>query len=181
MNGKLIASINNVTSTIEEITSVHDQLSELYQNVKEIRMAEVHKTIRNLFTEFSGINELKENIENCMIKPFEYKNHEMSALNNLLKEWYAAKMQGNLVKIKLKTKKKELIEKADSDTLSKVEINAILSTDIKECHKYKEIYGYYTNKVQEEFERICHDDCITYVNKLKEFSRIQTEILVKVI
>jgi len=196
LNKQLLEQIVSLSDTMKEIGLVHEKVSTEYQRLNEVGAAEMHRVLKDFFINFSDIKNLKDQIQCHLITPFNYKPKEITALNILLKEWYASRTQANLLTQKLKAKKAELYKKKaidqwelkgectytpqdlfNSKTLA---FKVMLPEESKEVKKHKDIYGYYSNKVHEEFLRLSANHCNKVSDDIRELMQKMKEGLVRV-
>ena len=144
----------------------------------------MHKSLQEYFTKFVSIpKDLEERIKGKIVEYIKNKEDELEALNFLTKQWQSSRTQAILLKNKLLERKGYLFDKKlldqwnlDNNQQEKVEsllnnkeaaFKEMLPSETKDVERYKEIYRYYSNKVKEEFQRLCLKNTETYLAQLK--------------
>lgn len=141
--------------------------------------------LHKCFVHASEMEKLKDQVEEHLVAPFYGKSKEMTAVNSLVKEWHASRTQANLLRQKLKAKKTELFDKKAVDqwqlssgcmyttqellNSKEVAFKVMLPGESREAEKAKETYGYYSNKVKEEFMRLSNSHCNRVSGELSKF------------
>ena len=167
----LANQLAEVSKIIEKISVLHGQLSGTYESLNENPLAGIHKALQESSTKLLPITRyFEEKIRNRLIEFMKDKEDELDSLHVLSKQWQASKTQAMLLKNKLIEKKNYLFDKRLTDQWEigpecKHSIKSLLNHreaallemlpgETKEVEKYKEIYSYYSNKLQEEFKRL---------------------------
>ena len=172
---------------MEKIALVHNQISDTYNQLTESGLNTMHKSMAEIFVRFSCISkQLEGRVKEHFVDESEVKKLSLDSLNELLSKWTASRNQAISLKEKLKEKKTALFEKklVDQWQLSsdckytpqvllnckEVALREILPKETQEVQKHKNTYGYYSNKVKEEFMRISEKERKETAAKMKGVS-----------
>jgi hypothetical protein len=171
------------TMTLIELS--HGQVSAIYTNLSENPLAGLHKSVQECLIDSKAVvKHLEECIRTNFRKYLHNKQIEMEAISNLTKKWHASRTQAIMFKNKLIEKKAYLFDgrlvdqwqlPADCMYTSKSLLSnrerafkEMLPNESKEVDRHKDTYGYYSNKVKEEFRRVCDRSLNVYVEKFEE-------------
>ncbi len=125
-------------------------------------------------------------------KYFRYHSRELTAIEDLLVEWGESRTQYLKARKKLKEKKELLYTQRQIDKWElredcpyplevllknkEVALTEMLPGETKEVCKLQEIYGYYCNKVPEEFQRVCQKNDSQYRDHLSKVAKMHSDI-----
>ena len=168
-----------------QIESLHGQVSDIYASLSENPLAGLHKSIQECLIDSKAvIKHLEESIRTEFVKYLCNKTIEMEAVNDLTKKWYASRTQVIMLKNKLMERKAYLFDKrlveqwklpedcmyTPKSLLSNREkaLKEMLPNETKEVQRHKDTYGYYSNKVKEEFRRTCDRSLNVHLEKFEE-------------
>jgi len=140
--------------------------------------------------QFEGI--VSENFE----KDFRYHRKELESITELLNEWNDSRLLYAKTNKKLKEKKETLHSQKDTSKWElsenckyplevlmknkKIAFQEMLPKETKDCMCCKDIYGYYSNKVPEELERIFIKDDVEIRKHLADVSKMTSEAFERV-
>lgn len=125
----------------------------------------------------------EEKIKDRVVESVRDKAEELEALHILAKQWQASKTQAMLLKNKLMEKKNYLFDKRLTDQWEigaeckhtvksllnhrEAALLEMLPAETKEVERHKQIYGYFSNRLQEEFKRMCAKNFVAAMGKAK--------------
>lgn len=160
-----------IGTTVQRIGQVHNVMSKLYTSLEEGQMADLHETTGESFEKIhQSVTEMRKIVFTDFNKFFRYYKNELSSIEELLMRCDARKSSLVKAEKKLKERKDALFAqhtiekwgilpscKEPVDTLLNNKVIAfreMLPTETAEAHKMRIHYGYYANKVLEEYMRI---------------------------
>ena len=175
LNSSLMADLGKLSGTLQKINQVHGAIAKIYTALDESSRADTHGTIGGVFEKISlSCKELREIVNQDFGKFFRHYKYELNSMEELLHACGERKQNLEKGEKKLRDKKEtlfnqQLVAKWDLepgcpitiDTLLKNKVIAfkeMLPGETHETHKLKVNYGYYCNKVLEEFMRINKKD-----------------------
>jgi hypothetical protein len=180
----LADQLAEVSKIVEKISNIHGQLSGTYESLSENPLAGIHKALQESSIKLLPITKhFEEKIRDRVIEFMGGKEDELDSLHILSKQWQSSKTQAMLLKNKLLEKKnylfdKRLIDQWEIGPECKHTIKSLLNhreaallemlpKETKEAERHKEIYSYYSNKLQEEFKRIAARNFNLALSKIK--------------
>lgn len=181
--------------TVEAISSLHGKAAAIYSELGELQTSSLHKTMDEFFGKMlESTKSVNSEVQVYLTNPAKYCKRELTGLGNLLKEWEASKKQAVLLSRKLKRKKEKLFESKAVEkwqlapdckhtpltllSSKEVAFHEMLPAKTQQVARHKETYGYYSNKVKEEFKRICETGIKRSKKQLKELtSTIKSAII----
>eukprot|EP00826_Nyctotherus_ovalis_P000820 TRINITY_DN1004_c0_g1_i8.p1 TRINITY_DN1004_c0_g1~~TRINITY_DN1004_c0_g1_i8.p1 ORF type:complete len:218 (-),score=67.28 TRINITY_DN1004_c0_g1_i8:170-823(-) len=172
LSGQLAQQLSGVSRTLGEISGLQEKTAEVYENLNEISLGGIYRGMKEAIDKLNYTFKYFERyIKKEILLSLDYGELEMKALTLLTKQWRASKTQAALLKNKLESRKailfsKKLIDQwqlpADCKESQENLLNSkelafkhMLPLETQEVTKYKDIYGYYSNRLKEEFKRIC--------------------------
>ena len=178
--------LSGVSKTLHQISILQGQTAEIYENLNETMLGEIYKGMKESASLLNSILKYYEGyIKQELLFNLGYAELEIQALNALTKEWQASKTQAALLKNKLESRKTILFKKKlidqwqlpsdckenPEDLLNSKEaaFRVMLPLETQEVTKYKDIYGYYSNRLKEEFKRICSKSLATLRKQSEDF------------
>ena len=146
-------------------------MARIYNKLKVPTLTDTHETLGEAFLNLkSSCQKMVELINKDFIKFFRYQKYELNAIEDLLNAWSEKRSELSSTEKKLREKKDILFTqklvakwglgpecKVSVDTLLNNKIIAfkeILPSETSEAHIQRIHYGFYTNKIVEEFTRM---------------------------
>lgn len=142
------------------------------------------------------MEEFKEATKLYFEKPLQCRAKEIKSLNDLIKEWESSRKQAVMQKKKLNQQKEVLFESKMMNRWKiasgcqytamqllgnkQLAFKVMLPEETKDVIKHKETYGYYSNKMKEEFRRLCDKRKRKYSQRLKGLAQVINKIIDKV-
>ncbi len=171
----LVSDLGKLGNTLQRISQVHNMISKIYATLDEHATADTYGTLGSSFEKLNAsCQEMRKLVHQDFGKFFRYYKHELGAVEELVAA--CAEKKANLIRTEKKlAEKKELLFTQKSvakwevesgcqipvDTLLKNKVIAfkeMLPGETREAHRLRIQYGYYCNKVLEEFMRINKKD-----------------------
>jgi hypothetical protein len=162
-----MVDLDRIGVTLGQIASVYMSISENYVSLEESKMMEIFISLAEVATKTStSITQLRNTYTTGVAKFISSHGKELQSMNELIGEWKQAQERLNKAYGKFDEKKKELIDKIPID---KWEIKGdclkpsnktikqfidLMPEESKELELSKELYGYFCNRIPEEFKRI---------------------------
>lgn len=164
--------LSGVGRTLGEISGLQEKTAEVYENLNEVSLGGIYRGMKEAIDKLNYTFKYFERyIKKEVLLNLGYSELEMKALTSLTKQWQASKTQAALLKNKLESRKavlfsKKLIDQwqlasdckeSQENLLNSKELafKYMLPLETQEVTKFKDIYGYYSNRLKEEFKRIC--------------------------
>lgn len=155
------------------MSKIQDEISKSYTEIEQSDLAKIYNFSQDFIGKIACVTKQLSNRINEHLAEFSRNSKkDMDSLNELTTQWYSSRAQVVLAKTKLKEKKNMLFEKKLIDLwqipeeckisaavlLNNKEIafKEMLPQETKDLQKLRNTYGYYSNKVKEEFERLCN-------------------------
>ena len=177
---QLTEHFSGVSKTIKDISAVQYQIGEIYNRLKQPSLEKLYKGINPIIENLeSTINYYITKIKKEVVLEIEYKEVEMESLIHLSRQWQASKTQAALINNKVMDKKEMLFDKKlveqwnlSQDHQHNVEnllnskeaaFKVMLPIETQELTRLKDIYGYYSNRLKEEFERVCGKNAESFI------------------
>jgi hypothetical protein len=178
--------LSGVSKTLYQISIAQEQIAEIYENLNEARLGGIYKGMKESVGLLNFIVKYcEEYIRQEVLLNLGYAELEMEALGKLTRQWQASKTQAALLKNKLDSRKtilfnKKLIDQwqlasdckeSQEELLNSKEaaFRVMLPLETQEVTRYKDIYGYYSNKLKEEFKRICSKSLVALRRQSEDF------------
>jgi len=182
---KLSEQLPVILNTVQTISSLHTQAANIYSELGEHEISKLHKAMDEFFKDIvESTKNLNKKIKVHFEQPAKYRKGEFAALSNLLQEWESSRKQIVIQRKKLNKKKEGLFETkmieqwqlapgckyTPQELLNSKDVafKEMLPEETKEVIKHKETYGYYSNKVKEEFRRLCDGGVRMSLQRLKD-------------
>lgn len=194
LNVELSMDLFRVGKTTARISRAHRQIAELYgKAVGGPVMSEIFGTLDQVF---SSLSKTCKRLEGAYLENFDkyFKDHkrELSAMEEIIKKWRKWEKRYEESEKKLQERKDSLFNLQQLDKwelsdkcpypievlLKKKEIATaqMLPKDTAALTGIREVYGYFSNKVMEEFRRICHKSEGDICDHMTEVSHMYCEI-----
>lgn len=185
-NKELLENFNALYNTLYKISSSYKRIAMAYSTTEVEGLFVVFDTLGDSFQKMmESCRQFQGSISENFYKYFKYPTREMGAVRSVISQWSDHQSQYKKAKKKLKDRKEALFvqKQVTAWELSpecqytfevllkdkKIAFNEMLPNDTKEINKLKNLYGYYCNKVPEEYKRICDDNG-------KEFQKHMTSV-----
>jgi len=171
LNKNLAADLNRVAATLRKMSEIHSAIGKIYHTLDVQALTDAHETLGEAFLKLrSSSITMRKIVLGDFIDFFRYQKYELNAMEDLLNNWSSKRAE--LAKLEKKlTDKKELhfegkqVAKWELRPDCKIPVDTLLNdkviafkemfpTETKEAHEQRIIYGYYSNKLLEEFLRL---------------------------
>jgi len=167
LDKSLMIDLDRIGETLGQIASIYMSISENYVSLEESKMMEIFISLAEVFTKTStSIIQLKSTYSTGISKFISSHNKELQSMNDLMQEWKQAQERLSKAYGKLDEKKKGILDKIPidkweikNDCLRPADetikgIPDLMLEESKEVDKSRELYGYLSNRIPEEFKRI---------------------------
>ena len=198
LNQELAGEIGHIAGTLGKMGKVYNHMAETYGGASGgASMFEVFGSLGELFSKMKeSCNQLEGMFVENFDKFFRYHARELASVEDLLVEWHDGRSQYVKMYKRLKEKKELMysqrqMDKWEVDEKCKYPLEVLLKNkdiafsqmlpeETSECEKCKYIYGYYCNKVPEEFQRVCQKSQPDYRIHLMEVAQMNCQIFERV-
>ncbi len=160
---------------MQRIGQVHARIGEVYGKMNEGQTADVFETLSQSFKKIhTSCSVLKKSAVKDHAKFFQFYKYELNSIEELLQKCMERKSELVQTEKRLRQKKEslysqQLVAKWKIDPNCKITIDVLLKNkavalremlpdETKECNHLRIVYGYYCNKVKEEFMRTSKND-----------------------
>eukprot|EP00826_Nyctotherus_ovalis_P002690 TRINITY_DN10542_c0_g3_i3.p1 TRINITY_DN10542_c0_g3~~TRINITY_DN10542_c0_g3_i3.p1 ORF type:complete len:320 (+),score=96.48 TRINITY_DN10542_c0_g3_i3:99-1058(+) len=175
LNKILAADFNKLAATLRKTSEIHSLIGKTYDILDVNPLTETHETLAEAFLRLrSSCITMRKTILSDFIQFFRYQKFELNSVEDLLNDWSSRQSEMAKLERKLKDKKELLFAQKEVakwelkpdcttpvDTLlnnKEVAFREMLPRETQEAHSQKVAYGYYANKVLEEFLRLNRKD-----------------------
>lgn len=175
LNKILAADLNKTAATLRKISEIHSLIGKTYSTLDVSPLTETHETLAEAFLRLrSSCITMRKIILSDFIQFFRYQKFELRSVEDLLNDWASKQAEMAKLERRLKDKKELLFAQKEVakwelkpdciipvDTLlnnKEVAFKEMLPRETQEAHSQKVTYGYYANKVLEEFLRLNRKD-----------------------
>jgi hypothetical protein len=175
LNKNLAADLNRLAASLRRISEIHCAIGKTYSALDVEPLTDVHETLGEAFLKLrSSCIMMRKIVMADFINFFRYQKYELDSVGDLLNDWAAKQAELARLEKKLTDKKEQnfntkQVAKWELNPDCKIPVDTLLndkgiafkemfSTETKEVHNQRLIYGYYANKVLEEFLRLNKKD-----------------------
>ena len=174
-----------------QISKLYENISEDYITLEESKMVEVFVSFAEILNKISGsFDDIKRIQKENMMNFFNMRKNELEAMNCLIEEWKISKGKYDKACTKLHEKKKEILDRipinkweirdngleTNHEILKGKTMADIMPDEVKEMEECKEFYGYYCNKIPEEFKIIWNKAGKDFRANFSDVSQSYTEL-----
>lgn len=175
LNNSLAADLNRVAASLRRMGEIHSAIAKTYEGLDVNTLTDVHETLGEAFLKLrSSCITMRKLILSDFVQFFRYEKYELNAIEDLINSWSDKRNDMNKTEKKLREKKDQLFTqqlvakwelspncKIPVDTLLKdkaVAFREMLPKDTQEAQNQRILFGYYSNKILEEFLNINKKD-----------------------
>ncbi len=183
--------------TLNKMSAVYRRIAGNYGSTNAPCMFEVFNSLGEMFSTVSATcKQLDGMMSENFDKYFRYHTHEVAALEVVTGEWFDERAQYTRLAKKLKERKETMyaqkqIDKWEVpsgcpysiDILFKdktLAFTQMLPNDTQEVAHHKKVFGFYCNKVLDEYKRICLKNDITFREHFIGVGKMSCEIFERV-
>jgi len=174
-NKELVENFNALFNTLAKVSASYRRIATAYNETQETGLHMVLDTLGDSFQKMmESCRQFQGSIDENFHKFFKYPAREMKAVKSLITQWNDYQSQYNKIKKKLKDKKETLFTQKQVGTWDlsndcqytvemltkdkKTAFKVMLANETREVKKFKQLFGYYCNKLPEEYKRICREN-----------------------
>ena len=197
-NAELVEALNHVSTVVEKMSRSYSRIGQLYGATGGAGLFEVFSAMGEAFEKTTDTcKQLQGMVRENFDKFFRYYRKELDSTEDLLLEWTDCKTQ-YVKSYKRVYEKKEMlyttkqIDKWELKEDCKYPLEALLKSketafgemlpaESKELAKHKEIYGYYCNKVGEEYQRLCTKNDVEFREHLIKVAEMNSDLFERVL
>jgi len=196
LDAKVLTDLDRLKESLTEIANVYSSIAEHYDNLRARVMTELFGTLGEAHKKLADTcNQLKDvyNTNNGYLKRY---REELIVKNELFKEWKGSYIKFQNTLRRMQEKGSELLKKTPLDQLrisstcpytkEELEMNKPLAflyiecPELEELEASKDMYGFYTNRIGEEFNQLWADAQKDFVRHFGNASKTNADIFNKV-
>eukprot|EP00826_Nyctotherus_ovalis_P066131 TRINITY_DN9753_c0_g1_i10.p1 TRINITY_DN9753_c0_g1~~TRINITY_DN9753_c0_g1_i10.p1 ORF type:complete len:281 (-),score=38.01 TRINITY_DN9753_c0_g1_i10:188-1030(-) len=197
LDKKVLIGLDSLKTNLVEVAKVYASISEHYDSLRARNLIELFGTLGEAHNKLADTcNQLRElyNMNDDYLK--KYKG-ELALKNELFKEWQERYLKFHNAARRMQDKGNELLKKAPLSQLeisktcpySREELEAnkllafayIVCNEAKELEASKDMYGYFTNVITEEFNQLWIDTQRDFAKHFISISKTSADIFNKVV
>eukprot|EP00826_Nyctotherus_ovalis_P001823 TRINITY_DN1032_c0_g3_i2.p1 TRINITY_DN1032_c0_g3~~TRINITY_DN1032_c0_g3_i2.p1 ORF type:complete len:511 (-),score=138.56 TRINITY_DN1032_c0_g3_i2:139-1671(-) len=192
-NSELIENFNTLYNTLSKVSSAYRRLATAYSSTDMHDLYMIFDTLGDSFEKMmESCRQFQGSIDENFHKFFKYPAREILTVKDALTQWNDYQSQYKKIKKKLKDKKEGLFLQKQvtawdlspecQHTLEvlfkdkKTAFKEMLPGETKEVNKLKGVYGYYCNKIPEEYKRICGKNAKEMQKHMMQVARMNCDI-----
>lgn len=167
----MVADLSKVGKTLKMMGEIHSKMARIYDKLRVPTLNDAHETLGEAFLNLkTSCSKMTKIITRDFIKFFRYHKYELGAIEDLLSTWTEKRAELSTTEKKLREKKELLFTQKlvakwglgpdctiPVDTLlnnKMIAFKEMLPAETHEAHIQRIHYGYYANKIIEEFDRM---------------------------
>ena len=197
VNAELIANLDAVSKTLSKMSLVYKSIIEQYNATNASNLANVFSSLETTFNKcIYPCNQLKESFRINFDDPLRYYIKELINFDEYMNKIMVKRVKYLDMKKKWKAKKTKYFEEKRIDTWKmnadcpysrealiankQIAFSVMFPNDTQELANALNEFGYFMNKSNEEYERLCHKNYLQFKNQFTEAPIINSNILTEV-
>lgn len=177
LDKSLIADIGRIGETLGQISETYEAISENYVVLEESKMMEIFISLAEVTAKTSAsLIQIKQLYKVGIAKFLNSHGKELESMKVVVEGWRQAQERLGKAHARLDEKKKEILEsipidkweiqedclRPADDSVKGKSLTDIVPDETKEVDTCKELYGYFCNRIPEEFKRMWVKDAKTF-------------------
>ena len=158
---------NTITESYAQMDIMFKKLSESFDSIKTLINSEIREYFKFTMNNFTALSEMTPNIDLA-------KNNYLKLAKSLINKKNDLFKKGDISKWELNSSDKNRTKELIKDKV--LACNKMLPKETNICINAKEIYGFYLNKLINEFERMRQVNSVLYKKKVCYFCQEQIVI-----
>ncbi len=166
LEAELGGEMERMSATVGKMAAIHAEIAETYKAIEEPTTSELFHASEELLSKLSDVpTKLQKIMNEHFDRTFRNWRAELDAIDELLIRWQASRAEAIVTRNRQKEKRKLQSQKLGKQPDPVARPQSPSASEVLDLERHRDMYGYYCNKVSEEFRRAAKEKQGCFLNE----------------